>query len=302
MATVQSVLDSARYDLSDFETGLDFDDVELLDYMNRMIGLMDSALAAFRSDLIHGTETTIDLVEDQDYVELSSMNSGNWDSIRSVWVDTTKLTQISVDEMYYKRKWYSSSLFPYFWALQGTQIIFESESDRGWEDTVVPTNATNILTAASAITNNGGAAATGDGPYWIAAATTLANGLSASTDYYLIVNSTTEVQLATTAALAAAGTAVTFSDDGTGAHTLTERTGLVIHYNTKEAAKAVTDSMPYNDIFNEFLREMVVMHARAKKDGTIGIGESTYHQMFKKRAWEETIRRGFVPRPYYIDF
>jgi hypothetical protein len=211
MATVQTVLDSARYDLGDFETGLEFDDVELLDYMNRMVGIMDTTLAKLNSDLVYGTEEDIDTVASQAYIDISSMNSGNWIAIKTVWIGSDQLTQISLDRMYTKRKWFDSDAQGNFWALEGTNILFETGMD------------------------------------------------SAHTD-------------------------------------------VTIHYQKKTAALAVTDSMPYNDIFNEFLREMVVSHAKAKREGAIGQGEQIYGAQFKRRAMEETIRRGFVAKPYVMDF
>jgi hypothetical protein len=111
MGTVSSFLTSARYDLIDYGTGLEFDDRELVDFLNRMIRTMDSTLAALNSELVHGTETNIDTVADQDYVDLTYMNNGYWDSIRSIWNDADIIMEkIGLDLMMYKRKWITSSL------------------------------------------------------------------------------------------------------------------------------------------------------------------------------------------------
>jgi hypothetical protein len=167
MGTVSSLLSSARYDLVDYETGLVFDDDELLIYLNRMIGLMDSTLASLMSDLVYTEETTIDTVASQAYVDISGMNSGLWSDVRDVWIGKIKLTGIPVELMYYERKFYSGDAFPYYWSLQDQNILFETGCSRGWSAVAVPTNATNILTAASAIEWRGAAASTADGPYWI---------------------------------------------------------------------------------------------------------------------------------------
>ena len=37
MATLAAFLEGVRYDLTDYETGLEFDDRELINYLNRMI-------------------------------------------------------------------------------------------------------------------------------------------------------------------------------------------------------------------------------------------------------------------------
>ena len=63
-----------------------------------------------------------------------------------------------------------------------------------------------------------------------------------------------------------------------------------------------TDMMPYDGRYDQLFREMLVMHAKAKKEGNVGQPEGIYHEIFRRRAWEETLRRNFVPKPYRIDF
>jgi len=60
--------------------------------------------------------------------------------------------------------------------------------------------------------------------------------------------------------------------------------------------------MPYNGLYDHLFREMLVMHAKAKKEGDIGTPENVYSEIFRKRAWETTIRRNFIPKGYSIDF
>jgi len=59
---------------------------------------------------------------------------------------------------------------------------------------------------------------TGDGPFRLETATTLPTGYATTSLYWIIKVAATTFQLALTKALAVAGTAVTISDDGTGAH------------------------------------------------------------------------------------
>ena len=66
----------------------------------------------------------------------------------------------------------------------------------------------------------------------VSSATTLPGGLSANTDYYMIYQSTTTFQLATSLANALAGTAINITDTGTGTHTVTVQTSsLVLPYD-----------------------------------------------------------------------
>jgi hypothetical protein len=216
MATAQSIIDSARYDLVDFVDGvgigIEFDDVELLNYLNRMIGLMDSQLSALNSDLVEAEETDIDTVASQDYVDISGLNSGLWNRVRNVWIGRRRLEQVTLSYMRYTRMFRSGDARPTIWALSNQRILFPQGAD--------------------------------------------------------------------------------------AAHT-----DLVIYYDKKTAELALDDSMPYNDIFNEFFREMMVMTAKAKKEGILDRADATLNEMFRSRAMTETIQRGYIPVPYnYWEF
>jgi len=208
--TAQNIIDSARYDLFDYVdgvgVGIEYDDVELLDYLNRLIGLMDSQLSALGSDLVEAEELSIDTVASQSYVDISGLNSGLWSKIRSVWIGSTRLEQVSLNYMRYTRQFRSSDARPTIWALWHNQILFPAGCD------------------------------------------------SAHTDFK-------------------------------------------IYYNKKTATLALTDDMPYTDIFNEFFREMLILMARGRKNGLTSI-DSSIGQMFKARAMQEEIGREFVPKPY----
>jgi hypothetical protein len=302
MATVQSFIDSARYDLVDYSDGsglgIEFDDVELLVHLNRMIGVLDSTLAVLNSDTVHETEENIDTVESQNYIDLYNMNGGFWDSIRSVWIGDNKLTPTTLDDIYYKRKFRSDDNEPRYYALERKVLQFECGADAAHTDVVIHYNkkhrplilsdtvaftaaTTDIVTLASdqgymqidgpvTLTNSGGA---------------LPAGLSTSTNYWMYKLSTTTCYFCTSLAAAMEGTDVDITDTGSGTHTINR-----------------TDIMPYDDKYNEFLREMLVLHAKAKKEGVIEQSEMVFDQIFRGRMMQEEIRRGFAPKPYYIGF
>lgn len=78
---------------------------------------------------------------------------------------------------------------------------------------------------------------------------------------------------------------------------------LTIFYDKKTAALTLTSSMPYNDTFNEFLREMLVLCAKAKKEGIISRADGVFNSLFKQRVMQEEISRSFIPRNYnYMEF
>lgn len=210
MATVQSMLDSARYDLRDYETGLMWDDTEILNYLNRMVGIMDSQLAVLNSDLVEAEELDIDCVQSQNYVDLAAMNSGDWDSIRQVWIGQNIIYKISVGLMRYKRMFRSSEGRPYYYALSNRTLLWDYACPSAY-------------------------------------------------------------------------------------------TTLAIYYNKKTAVLTATDDMPYDDIFNEFFRSQLSVYSKMRA-GLPAQGDSMDSSTFRKRAMEEVIRRGFNPRPYYIDF
>ena len=133
MATVQTLITSARYDLRDYGKGLIFDNAELLDYLNRMVGIMDSTLASLDSDLVEARESTnCTVASAARYSDISSdLNSGLWDNIKSVWISTDELTQLSVDEMRIKRIWLGTGTGkPAYWALSNQQLLMDRVADQ----------------------------------------------------------------------------------------------------------------------------------------------------------------------------
>lgn len=210
MATVDTFIDGLRYDLHDYQKGVRWSDTELIVYLNRIVPVINNALCRMNSDLVHGVETGTDTVASQNYVDLSSMNSGNWDSLRSVWIDTDELRRLSLDEIYYERKFIDSEAQPYYWALEGEYLMFERACDQAYTD-------------------------------------------------------------------------------------------LIIHYNTKEATLTSTDNMPYNDIFNEGIREALVQMVKAKNRGE-AVNTVAMYRTFESMVMAENIRRNWRPKGYHIDF
>lgn len=304
MGTVANLIESIRYDLQDYEEGIVYDDRLIHIYLNRMIGIMDSSLAAMRSDLVHGTETEIDTVSSQNYVDLTDMNNGQWDSIRAVWIGQDRKDPLTVDQMYYKRKWYSADAEPQYWALEGRRLLWETTADAAHTDLVIHYNKKHrprletysedftVDAANDDIQVSGGHTfVTGDGPFRLTnSGGALPSGLATATDYWAVYqpDNSADFNLATSKANALDNSVVTISDAGTGTHTI--------------AFGSDGDFMPYDGIFDELMREMIVMHARAKQEGDVGQPEAIYGDVFRKRAFEERIRRGFVPKYYRLDF
>jgi len=303
MGTVATLIEEARYDLVDYEKGLEYDDKLLYVYINRLISIMDSVLSSLRSDYTHAIEENIDCVADQNYVDLTYMNNGNWDSLRYVWIGQDRKYPKPLDTLYYKRKFRDGSAEPEYWATEGKRLLWDCDSDsahtdlvihynkkhrkrlQSWSDTFTASTSTDVLTLASGRATF----VTGDGPFTVSnSGGTLPTGLAGSTNYWVIFDPTDTdgLQLATSKMNAMDGTDIDITASGSGTHTLT----------------LSDDVMPYDGSFDHQIRESMVMHARAKSEGKIGQAEALYSQIFKKRAMEETIRRKFIERYYSIDY
>ena len=92
----------------------------------------------------------------------------------------------------------------------------------GADLTFTADNTTNRLTA----TAHG--MSTGDGPFEVSSAGTLPTGLTASTNYWCIRVDDNTLQVASSLANAKSGTAVAFTDNGTGIHTINRQNRLVV--------------------------------------------------------------------------
>lgn len=137
MATAADIIASARYDLNDYQAGIMWDDVELLNYLNRMVGVMDSTLAALDSDLIQEIEIGIDCVADQSYVDISALNSGLWTRIRWVWLGQTLITQTSPASILYKNMFETTSALPRYWTNMGDYINFNCPCASAYDDLTI---------------------------------------------------------------------------------------------------------------------------------------------------------------------
>ena len=270
--TVQDIVDSARYDLVDFVDGagigIEFDDAELLNYLNRMVGLMDSQLSALQSDLVIGIDDTLLTTANLDYVDISSLNSGLWNRIRSLWISgSSKMEQVSVNYMHYTRQFRKSML-----------VEDSAVAVGDYCKTILRT--TTDLTGLGAGDNN-------NGTYWTC---DVAGTLGASDRVWKFSSGKPTIwALQDQTILLPSAPGDIYS--------------LLTNYDQKSATLTLISSMPYFDIFNEFFREMMVMTAKAKKEGILGKADMLFNSMFRSRAMQEEIQRGFIPKPYiYWEF
>lgn len=266
MTTVASFIDSARFDLRDYQTGLEFDDDELVEYINRMARSLDNTLISLNSSYAHGTSSHI-MADPAISIDLTSaLNSGNWDSIRAVWIGNDRLEKIPLDHMYYKRKFNSTQLVEGDTLVVGTTYEIVSRVTLDFTGCGASANTAGTMFActvagtlgASDIANQWN---TGEPNFWSQEGRSLIFDLANNTDHV-----------------------------------------LTIHYNKKTGTLTTASNMPYNDQFNENFRELLVMHAKAKKEGQMSPSEQVYQSVFRQIAYAQQIRTDTIPKYYRLDF
>ena len=333
MATVQSIIDSSRYDLVDYVDGvglgIEFDDTELLNYMNRMVGILDSNLVSLNSDLTENKCQYIIPTTGQSWIDLSSsLNSGNWLDLRSVWWGSNKLNKVSIDRLRYNSMYRSGNAIPYEWAISGRKILFSQGTSAvtNLVTTYLPADWTNVDIANYDETTDLTVTADVVGQYctMLNAPTTVGvkytiqitvDNLVGSWDFKDFTGTQTFGSITEDGTYAftfvaeytgggmLVATSATASGDFTAVKLYNFNDVLTIFYDKKTSALALTSSMPYNDTFNEFLREMLVLCAKAKKEGIISKADGVFNSLFKQRVMQEEISRSFIPRNYnYMEF
>jgi len=123
MPTIDSIIAEARYDLRDTNSSL-YTDAELLAYANRALVQLDNVLSVLHSDWVYNEyETT--LSTSNNYIDAPD----NCILLRSAWIGTSELKKVTPERLYELRKYVSSSYQPQYFALKGTQILFECVPD-----------------------------------------------------------------------------------------------------------------------------------------------------------------------------
>ena len=138
MATINTVITEARYDLRDVNSEL-YTDTELYYYANRALKNLDDVLSALHSDWVY-TETDLTLSSGDNYVAAPT----GCIVVRSAWISSTELVKVLPELIYQKRKYISATGEPYFFAENGANLIFEYTAD---DDYTVKTYADIRATA-----------------------------------------------------------------------------------------------------------------------------------------------------------
>ncbi len=132
MATVQSVIDNAKYKLRSVNS-TPYTDDELLSYLNNDgIFNLDLILAANKSDLSLTKDTSLTLSSGNSSVALPS----TFLDIESLWIDTTELDKKDLSYIYEELQVSSTSNQPWAYALAGVNLMFNCSADQDYSLTL----------------------------------------------------------------------------------------------------------------------------------------------------------------------
>lgn len=197
----------------------------LIDNTSYVIGkeMVDSVLGKFNSaNVSYGTT---EAVANWDLETLEGVNSqmnlqGASPAGRIGIISTLAAGQLALDNRIASKDFYGAltggSAYRVFRNIAGFQAIYEYP---GLPDSNVASGAFTAVAATDVCTRTGHGLFTGN-RVRVSSTTTLPAGLSAATDYYVIRIDADTFKLATTRALAIAGTAVNITDTGTGTHSI----------------------------------------------------------------------------------
>jgi hypothetical protein len=126
IATVADIITSARYDLRDFG-GQKFDDDQLVDYMNRIVALLDELLITKQSDF---TMTSADVtLSSGEYVATSPTRSN---LVVALFYGTEKIIKEPLSDVMYRYQINNEGSVtgkPRYWAYNNNNLLFNVEAD-----------------------------------------------------------------------------------------------------------------------------------------------------------------------------
>jgi len=75
-----------------------------------------------------------------------------------------------------------------------------------------------------------------------------------------------------------------------------------VYHHIKTDTLSLTDDMPYNDEFNQYLREAIVSMAQKVSDNQIPGVDQQWYGSFKNIVERHVVSRGIKQKNYHIDF
>uniref|UniRef100_A0A6H1ZTW8 Uncharacterized protein n=1 Tax=viral metagenome TaxID=1070528 RepID=A0A6H1ZTW8_9ZZZZ len=91
------------------------------------------------------------------------------------------------------------------------------------------------------------------------------------------------------------GTTIVFERKADQSYTVTA------HINKATGTLTTSSNMPYNDEFNEPLRQAVVLIAKARNELSV-VADAALFEFFMSAATVNVIKRKYIPKKYYLGF
>lgn len=126
MATTDSIITEARYDLRDVNSTL-YTDAELYYYANRGLVQLDNVLSALNSDWVYNEDSST-LASGRNYLAVPTRCI----AVRSVWISSDELEKVSPEYIYGERKYITATGQPYYFAQVGSNLQFERTTDASY--------------------------------------------------------------------------------------------------------------------------------------------------------------------------
>jgi hypothetical protein len=150
MTTVADTLTALKYDLRNYGN-IDFDQDQIMHYMNRSVKILDARLVAFNSDQTF-TQTALTLPISQNYATCPAQTL----AVREIWHNQIRKTNLPMNELYYRRRFRTTqTAVPHFWTHVQDQIQFEVTADQEYAMTIIYDKASDTLTAGGNMPYNG---------------------------------------------------------------------------------------------------------------------------------------------------
>ncbi len=294
MATADSVVDSSRYDLR-AKAGNAYEPEELLEYLNRAIDMLDSSLLSIGSDWLKKVDAVEALSSGQRQITMPTRCIG----VDSIWRSGT--VSASTDMTY----------------TNSTKIILSAAtnySDAGFAagdkigvggSTLNDSDLIGLLTIASI----GDAGAGTNNEITVNESTLVDEGAGSGSGTIIRVENN-EIFKATNDNIhrwrkwRGSGTPANWAWEGTNIifdYFASQAYGLIVHFSQKTTTLEMSDDMPYNDEFNNQIRQGLVLIAENKYDEVANL-TAVLQEMFKQASRTKTLRRGYVPKRHRLRF
>lgn len=294
MATVESVIDSSRYDVR-AKTGNAYEDDELLEYLNRAIDILDSSLMSIGSDWLKKVDAVEALSSGQRKITMPTRCI----DVDSIWRSAT--VSASTDMTFTK----------------STKIILSAATDyadAGFAagnkigiggSTKNDSDLIGLLTIASIDDDGAGT----NNEITVNESSLVDDGAGSGSGTIIKVENN-EIHKATNENIhrlrkwRGSGTPANWAWEGTDIifdYFASQAYGLIIHFAQKTATLEMSDNMPYNSEFDNQIRQALVLMAENVYDEVTQLSDALL-KIFELAARKKTIRRGYVPKRRRLRF